>query len=309
MKCTPMRRLIVAACAGLLLVSTHHAATAEDRTVLLARFFDGLGSEDYPKAVTNFLPIMLEARQPQTKPGRDCIAALEATNATGAVKRCTTFAAQSPSDPLAPLSLGLAKLLANDPDEASRQFFRAAKIKPPFEPALFITLFGQPNSSRGITALDRITLSETDRATLDRALQDFKEGDFAAVEAGFQRLYDADASTGTVPLMLFIAQKRAGKTPTLDLASNPNGDAHYHMLAQALRGDKTPKDSFSEFSLKWGEDNSDYARNRFFLGEAALLQGDKAQAIRYFKKVLAAQQSDQIETDLAAAELKRLGAE
>lgn len=281
-------------------------AQAEDRTVLLARFFDGMRNENYPQAVTNFLPIMLEQRQPGSEAGRDCIAALRASDAVAADKDCRAFAEESPEDAQAPLSLGLAKLLAKNTDEASRLFFKAAKITPPFEPALFMTLFGQPNSSLGMNALDRISIPAGEEATLSKALTDFRLGDFAASARGFQQIYDAGATTGSVPLMLFIAQKRAGRKPTIDLVSDADGDADYHMLAQAIRGDKTPKDAFSEFSLQRGENQADYARNRFFLGQAALLQGDKAGAMRYFKKVIAAKQAGQMESDLAAAELKRL---
>lgn len=292
---------------GLALISLlPAAAAAEDRTVLLAKFFDGMRTENYAQAVASFLPIMLGPRQPQTKVGRHCIAALKATDTAAANKACAAFAKESPGDAQAPLSLGLARLLANDPDAASREFFAAAKIMPPFEPALFISLFGRPNSSRGMTALDRIHIPATEQANFDQALLDFGKGDFAAAAHGLQQVYDAGATTGTVPLMLFVADKHAGRKPTVDLASDPNDDADYHMLAQALRGDKTPKEAFSEFSLKRGENAADYARNRFFLGEAALLQGDKEGAIRYFKKVLAAKQPSAIESDLATAELKRL---
>jgi len=296
-----LRRLAI----GLALILLPLPAAAEDKA-LLARFFDGMRVADYDQAVTAFLPLMLSERQPGTDAGRGCISALRATDVAAADKACAAFADDSPDEPMAPLSLGLAKLLANDTDGASRLFFKAAKMTPPFHPALFMTTFGQPNSSLGMTALDRISIPPGEEATFSLAVTSFKQGDFDAAARSFQRIYDADATTGSVPLMLFIAQKRAGKKPTIDLVSDADGDADYHMLAQAIRGDKTPKDAFSEFSLRRGESQADYARNRFFLGQAALLQGDKAGAMRYFKKVVAAKQAGQMESDLAAAELKRL---
>lgn len=284
-------------------------AAAEDRQILLARFFDGMRTANYPQAVQNFLPIMLKDRQPRTQSGRDCIAALKASDAAAASKHCTTFAKESPTDAQAPLSLGLAKLLAKDTDEASRQFFKAAKITPPFEPALFIMLFGRAGSNQGMAALDRIHIPAAHQATVDQAMMDFKRGDFAQASRNLQQVYEAGVTTGTVPLLLYVAQKRAGKMPTFKLASDEADDASYHMLAQALRGDKAPKDSYRAYRENWGEDKVDYPRNRFFLGEAALIQGDRDEAIRYFKKAAAAKALGQMESELAAAELTRLEAQ
>jgi tetratricopeptide (TPR) repeat protein len=285
------------------------AAMAEDTKALRARFIDAIRAKNYPLAVENYLPVMLADRQPQTQMGQDCLAALKASDTVAANKTCTAFAKESPTDVLAPLSLGLAKLLAKDSDAAERQFFKAANIAPPFEPALFIMLFGRPDLNPGLTELDHASIPAAQQGAVDQAILDFKRGDFAAASRGLQRVYDAGATSGTVPLLLFVAQKRAGKAPSIKLTSNPADDAGYHMLAQALRGDKAPKDSYREYRATWGELESDYPKNRFFLGEAALAQGDKEEAIRYFKKAVAAKKLDQIESELAAAELVRLEAE
>lgn len=284
-------------------------AMAEDTKALRARFLDAIRTKNYPLAVESYLPVMLADRRPQTQSGRDCVAALEASATAEANRACTAFAEESPTDVLAPLSLGLAKLLAKDSDGASQQFFKAANVVPPFEPALFIMLFARPDLNPGLAKLDLASIPVEQQGAVDQATLDFKRGDFAAASRGLQRVYNAGVTGGTVPLLLYVAQKRAGKASTIKLTSDPADDAGYHMLAQALRGDKAPKDSYREYRATWGEQESDYPKNRFFLGEAALAQGDREEAIRYFKKAVAAKKLGQIESELAAAELALLEAE
>lgn len=192
----------------------------------------------------------------------------------GDAARAKTFVKQSGDDPRSHLGVALASIIDERPLDAVRSLDAALKLDP-----------------RNLAAhLVRRTLAA---------------GDFKAAAAAFKTLVEAGQVHGKVPLMLYIARKRSGLQtgdeldPMLDL-----GGARYHMLISALRGEAKPKDAWRTYTETWAE-GDDYASNRFFLGEAALLQGDKAEAKRYFTKAAAVKQ-EAIEVRLAKAELARL---
>jgi tetratricopeptide (TPR) repeat protein len=313
-----MRRLASGYLAAFILIGLAASAPAvageeeEQRMIQVASF---LQKKDYPRAVKSFLPLLLAKRQPQSDSGRDCIAALSATDAGTAGKSCASFAEELPEDAQANLSFGLALLLGGQPHKAQEQFVRAQQWPPDYEVrlasaiSLFTAIAIAADTKMHLDALAETDMSDADREIVTAALDSFKVGDFTTSADKLKQVYDGGVATGTMVLMLYVAQKRAGLTPTVSIADAPDHVPSFRMLTLALRGEKPPKEAFRTYQFKGGEGESKYPRIRFFLGEAALIQGDKAEAIRYFKKAAAASKLEQVESELAAAELKRLEAE
>jgi tetratricopeptide (TPR) repeat protein len=290
--------------AATLLTAFPEVSRAENPEKFLALFFDGMRNRDYPKAMTGFLEIV--ALEP-TKPAEgqsECFAALKTGEVARAEAPCNHFAEVSGDDPRAHIGLALVDVIAERPLEAVKSLDAALKIDPRNLPANLLRRELAAGGAGAVGGGWAVPDGEA-TATLASGFRQFESGDFKAAAASFDALFEAGQVHGNVPLMLFIARKRAGLPtgdelePMLDL-----GGARYKMLISALRAEITPKEALNTYLQSWGEGN-DYAANRFFLGQAAMIQGDKTQAKRYFTRA-AAVKEEGLEVRLAKAELKRL---
>jgi len=186
-------------------------------------------------------------------------------------------------------------------------------LKGNWEQLITLRLFaGQTSEFDGY---DLPILSIEDQEKLNQALIHFAEGDFISAAQGLQNAYDHGATGGNVLLLLYVAQRRGMIKPEIDMSamigqmSNSFGgvsDASYLMLIRTLKGGMSAQVAMDRFRKEWGDPNDTYAIRSFFLGEAALINGDKEEAIKFFKKAAAAAKLNQIESKLAAAELARL---
>jgi tetratricopeptide (TPR) repeat protein len=297
------RKAWIAAAAMLVtaLAGTSHADNPEKS---LALFFDGMRNRDYAKAMTGFLDIVALDQKAAAMGQSECFAALKTGEAARAEAPCHHFAEVSGSDPRAHVGLALVDVISERPLEAVKSLDKALKLDPRNLAANILRrelAAGGAGAAGGGWAVPNAEAT----TTLSHGFKQFEVGDFKAAAASFQTLFEAGQVHGNVPLMLFIARKRASLPtddelePMLDL-----GGARYKMLISALRGEAKPKDAWRTYTSTWAE-GDDYAANRFFLGEAALIQGDKAEAKRYFTKA-AAVKEETIEARLAKAELARL---
>jgi hypothetical protein len=299
-------------CAGLAVVAAilsvwPQTVRAEDLDpkIYLAQFFDGMRNRDYPKAMRGFLAIVaLDGKAPAAGQA-DCFSALKTGDAARSATNCTAFAKISGDDPRAHVGVALADVIGERPLEAVKSLDTAMKLDPRNLPAFMLRSILAAGGAGNLGDGWAVPASSS-RADLEQALRDFESGNFAAAAASFETMFKAGQVHGNVPLMLFIARKRSG-LPTTGAELEPMrdvGGARYRMLISALKGDVTSKEALRDFLSNWGEGN-DYAADRFFLGEAALLQGDKAEAKRYFTKTVAVPR-DSTETRLAKTELARL---
>jgi len=295
----------MAAIAGMALAASADIVRADDPEASLAQFFDGMDNRDYPKAMQGILAIVALDQRPPARGQADCFAALREAVAARAKTACDAFASASGSDPRAHVGVALADIVGERPLDAVGALDDALKIDPRNLPANFLRRF-LAEGGAGAVGDGWAAPSLSAAATLASGLQQFEGGDFRAAARSFKTLVDAGQVHGNVPLMLYISRKRAGLPtgneldPMLDV-----GGPRYRMLIPALRGESTPKAALRTFQETWGEDDGDYAADRFFLGEAALLQGDKTEAKRYFSKAVAVKQ-ETTEIRLARAELTRL---
>jgi len=280
-------------------------AHAEDPQADLARFFDGMQKRDYPKAMQGFLAIVALDGKPESPGQADCFAALKAGDPPRASTACEHFTTVSGSEPKAYVGLALARVISERPLDAVASLDTAIKLDPRNLPANLLRKVlaegGAGDQGNGWA----VPVASSGNS-LQQAWDAFAMGKFDAAAASFETMYKAGQVHGNVPLMLYIARKRAGIPTTGDEldAMLDIGGARYKMLITALRGTAKPKDALREFLSGWGEGN-DYTADRFFLGEAALLQGDTAEAKRFFTKASTVPQ-DSIEVRLAKAELARL---
>ncbi len=277
-----------------------------DPRAYLAQFFQGMTDRDYGKAMRGFLAIVALDGKPETAPGQaDCFAALKTGDATRSTSACEHFAALSGSDPKAYIGVALSRVIAERPLDAVTSLDQALKLDPKNLPANVLRKV-LAEGGAGAQGNGWAVPSGSSSGDLQQAWDQFANGKFPEAAASFETLFKAGQVHGNVPLMLYIARKRAGIATTGDeLAPMRDlGGARYKMLISTLRGEAKPRDALSEFLSGWGE-GEDYAADRFFLGEAALLQGDKAEAKRFFTKASAVAQ-DSIEVRLAKAELARL---
>lgn len=296
--------LLAAAAAVLLIAMGTGRADSANPEKSLALFFDGMENHDYPKAMKGVLEIVALDERAPADGQTDCFAALEGGDAARAKTACDAFVKQSGDDPRSHVGVALASIIDERPLDAVRSLDAALKLDPR---NLAAHLVRRTLAEGGVGQIGDgwAVPSAGGSATLRDGFDRFASGDFKAAAAAFKTLVEAGQVHGKVPLMLYIARKRSGLQtgdeldPMLDL-----GGARYHMLISALRGEAKPKDAWRTYTQTWAE-GDDYASNRFFLGEAALLQGDKAEAKRYFTKAAAVKQ-EVIEVRLAKAELARL---
>ncbi|WP_374654080.1 hypothetical protein [Dongia sp.] len=257
---------------------------------------------DYSRAAREFLPIVLAEKQPASAHALACIERIESEAGASALSACQIYAQEMPRDRQAIMLLGLAKLREGDIDGAREETRSLLDLKNLYPPALMFALADPDLEAKGTFP----PTSNNESVAITAVLPPFRSGDFAHAAEILQKAYDESPLDGDVALLLFVAQKRANINETIDLA---DGDATYNMLVDALTGKRTPTDSLRTFREKWWEQDWQYPRNRFYLGEAALFQGDKEGAIRFFRKAVAAKKLGQVESELAAAELVHLEAE
>ena len=280
------------------------AAQAEDPQKSLALFFSGMSERDYPKAMQGFLAIVALDEKPPAAGQEECFAALKTGDAARSAAACRDFEAASTQDPRAHVGVALADVIGERPLEAVKSLDTALKLDKRNLAANLLRKF-LAEGGAGDVGDGWAVPASVSPASLLGAWRDFERGDFAKAAPAFERLFKAGQVHGKVPLMLYIARKRAGLPAGDELEPMRDlGGARYQMLISALKGEVAPKTALRDYLGSWGE-GDDYAANRFFLGQASLLQGDKAEAKRYFSKAAAVKQ-ETIETRLAKAELARL---
>jgi tetratricopeptide (TPR) repeat protein len=300
-----VNRWRLAALAAFGLIAAGHCR-ADDYKSDIAAALDGLRNRDYGAAVHSFMPLLRMDERAEAKGQGGCFRELDAGGST-AQSACDDFVHLSPNEPRAYIGRALSTILQGQPTQALSDLGHALELDPHNFQALILETMLSDTLNGSFADRGWGMGSGSSAATEEGALRDFKAGAFKDAAAGFRLLADEEGGQyGKMPLMLYIAQRRAGIKPEVDLQPLLKvGGARYVMLVGALTGRTTPKDALRTYLSGWGETTPDYAENRFFLGEAAIIQGDRAGAKRYLQRA-AASTLDLTEVELAKVELARL---
>lgn len=204
-------------------------------------------------------------------------------------------------------------------DAALADYDRAIKIYPREAEAYTgrgHVLLQQGDIDAALESFDRaIRFDDTSAYVLSgRASVHQADGDYAAAVRDYRRAVDLDPGEPFTHLLLYVAQRRAGtdaaaaQAALRSFAGDPRFEAWPRSIARYFLGE------IDAAALTRAADQGDAFERRnqafdrdFYLGQAAALAGDAAEARRRFAAVVATGARQYLEFNIAAAEIGALG--
>lgn len=140
------------------------------------------------------------------------------------------------------------------------------------------------------------------------------DGDYAAAIKDYRRAVELDAAEPFTHLLLYVAQRRSGSAAAdadaalRSFAGDPRYDDWPRTIARFFLGeiDAAALEHAADQGEPYDRKNQAFDRD-FYIGQAAAIKGDKAEASRRFSAVVATGARQYLEFNIAAAEVGALG--